>query len=163
VSPSRQRGVSFVEMMATVAILMILASAIIPMARTANKRRKELELHSALRKIRAALDLYIAYCNPALPSPDSHQPPLKVEPCLDHQGPKDLKDLWEGVSFTQYVGKDKLKILRKEIRDPMTGEEFGKRCYQDDPDSTSWCGKDVWNVYSKSTQTALDGTKYSDW
>jgi general secretion pathway protein G len=164
-SGRRQRGITFIELMATVTLLMILASAIIPVARTVDKRRKEMELRRALRQIRSALDLYIAYCNPALQAPDTHQPPRKVEPCLTYQGPKDLKLLATGVPFIGQVTEDKLKLLRKIPIDPMTGsDDWGKRCLVTEvTDKSSWCGNDVWDVYSKSPGIALDGSHYSDW
>jgi general secretion pathway protein G len=69
----------------------------------------------------------------------------------------------KGVNQVGAVNK-KLKFLRRVPRDPMTGEaEWGMRCYQDDPDEISWCGDNVWDVYSKSEGTALDGTKYVEW
>jgi general secretion pathway protein G len=167
VDARRQRGISFVEVMATVMILMILAGAIIPVSRTVNKRRKEMDLRRALRQLRTALDVYNAYCNPnpAIPSPDAHVPPRKVEPCNDHPGPKSLDDLVKGVAYTNYVGEDKLKILRKIPVDPMTNStEWGMRCYSQDPTETTWCGKDVWDVFSKSNAVSLDGkSKYSEW
>jgi general secretion pathway protein G len=77
--------------------------------------------------------------------------------------PPDLDVLVKGVS---QVGKIdvKLKFLRRVPFDPMTGKaEWGKRCYQDDPDDTSWCGENVWDVYSLSAGVGLDGTKYKEW
>ena len=70
-----------------------------------------------------------------------------------------------GVSYTNYVGEDKLKILRKIPMDPMTNStEWGMRCYSQEPTETTWCGKDIWDVFSKSNATSLDGkSKYSEW
>jgi general secretion pathway protein G len=164
----RQRGLSFVELMATVMILMILAGAIIPMAKTANKRRKEMELRRALRQIRSALDLYAAYCNPnpAIPSPDPHVPPRKIAPCNTAPGPEKLEDLVKGVQYVPATGADDVvKFLRKIPLDPMTNStDWGIRDYSQDPTETSGGqGKDVWDVFTKSKGIALNGEKYSDW
>src|SRR6266568_256121 len=126
----RPAGFTYLEMVATAAILMILASAVLPMGRVVRTRQKELELRRSLRILRTAIDDY----------------------------PPELPTLVKGVS---QVGKIdvKLKFLRRIPQDPMTGTtEWGLRCYQDDPDSTSWCGENVWDVYSKSTAKGLDGT-----
>ena len=77
--------------------------------------------------------------------------------------PEDLEDLVKGVNQVGALDR-KMKFLRRIPVDPMTGEaEWGKRCYQDEPDSSSWCGDNVWDVYSKSTAKGLDGTEYNTW
>ena len=152
----RARGFTYLEMVATAAILMILASAVMPMARVARTRQRELELRRSLRIVRTAIDDY----KRAVDSGKIGGTDVKV----GSEGyPPDLEILVKGVS---QVGKIdvKLKFLRRIPRDPMTGTaEWGLRCYQDDPDSTSWCGENVWDVYSKSTAKGLDGTAYKDW
>jgi general secretion pathway protein G len=150
------RGVTYFEMIATATIVMILASAIMPIAKVSIQRRKEIELRRALRVMRIAIDRYKVLV-------DSGQiGGFDVK--LGSEGyPPDLETLVEGVSL---VGRldFKLKLLRRVPKDPMTGDyEWGLRCYQDEPDDTSWCGQNVWDVYTKYEGVALDGTEYQDW
>lgn len=151
-----QRGTTFVEMMATATILMILAGAILPLARVTVKRQREIELHRGLRTMREAIDRYKA----AVDAGQIGGTDVK----LGSEGyPPDLEALVEGVSQVGRLDR-KLKFLRRIPIDPMTrSAEWGLRCYQDDPDSSHWCGDNVFDVYSKSDGTALDGTKYKDW
>jgi general secretion pathway protein G len=153
---SSSRGVTYLELVATAAIVMILASAIMPLARVTYTRQKEIELRRALREIRTAVDRYhLAVEQGAIGGTD-----VKV----GSEGyPPDLEVLVKGVSRVGAIEK-KLKFLRRIPVDPMTGtSEWGQRCYQDDPDSTSWCGENVWDVYSKNSGKALDGTPYNAW
>jgi general secretion pathway protein G len=151
-----QRGFTYLELMATVIILMILASAVLPTAKVARTRQKEIELRRTLRTLRNAIDGY----HDAVRQGKIGGTDVK----LGSEGyPPDLEVLVKGVS---QVGKvdSKLKFLRRVPVDPMTGKaEWGRRCYQDDPDSTSWCGESVWDVFSTSQGTGLDGTKYKEW
>ncbi len=150
------RGVTYFEMIATATIVMILASAIMPLARVSIKRRKEIELRRELRILRTAIDRYKAAVDLGQIG--------GVDVRVGSEGyPPELETLVEGVS---QVGRldHKLKFLRRIPKDPMTGDqEWGLRCYQDDPDDTSWCGQNVWDVYSKHEGTALDGSEYKDW
>lgn len=145
--------------MATTALLAILAMAVLPTAKATHRRSKELELRAALRELRDALEKYRMHADPAVPLP----PDRKIEP-REPFYPEKLEDLVEG---KQKIGKlpgDKIKFLRKIPNDPLTGDaDWGLRCYEDGPESTSWCGKNIYDVYSKSPDTALDGTKYRDW
>ena len=149
-------GFTYLEMVATAAILMILASAVLPMARVVRTRQKEIELRRSLRILRTAIDEY----KKAVDAGKIGGTDVKV----GSEGyPPELATLVKGVS---QVGKIdvKLKFLRRIPPDPMTGTtEWGARCYQDDADSTNWCGDNVWDVYSKSTAKALDGSRYKDW
>ena len=152
-----QRGFTYLELVATAAILMILASAIMPMAKVTRKRQKEIELRRELRIIRTAIDDY-----------KKHVDAGKIggsDVKLGSEGyPPTLEILVEGVSQVGSASDVKLKFLRRIPFDPMTNStEWGMRCYQDDHDSDSWCGSNVWDVYSKSQGEALDGTKYADW
>ena len=151
-----QDGFTYLEMVATAAILMILASAILPMARVTRTRQKEIELRRELRVLRTAIDEY----KKAVDSGKIGGSDVKV----GSEGyPEDLETLVEGVTAVGRVDT-KLKFLRRIPVDPMTGKaEWGLRCYQDEPDSTSWCGQNVWDVYSLSRGKALDGTRYADW
>jgi len=156
VDAERTRGVTYLELIATATILMILASAILPMGRVAVQRQREIELRRELRTMRRAIDQY------KLAVEQGQVGGTDVK--LGSEGyPEDLETLVKGVKRVGTVDR-KLKFLRRIPVDPMTGTaEWGLRCYQDDPDSTSWCGDNVWDVYSKSTAKGLDGTPYNTW
>jgi general secretion pathway protein G len=145
-----ERGLTLVELIVTIVILSILASAAVPMARFQAKRLNERILRYDLWTMRGAIDHY-------KDAADKNAFPIK----LDSQGyPPDLETLVNGVE----VQTKKVKFLRHIPVDPMTGKaEWGLRSMQDDPTSDSYGGQSVFDVYSKSTGTALDGTKYSDW
>jgi len=145
-----ERGLTLVELIVTITILAILASAAVPMARFQAKRLNERILRYDLWTMRDAIDHY-------KDAADKNAFPIK----LDSQGyPPDLETLVKGVE----VQTKKVKFLRHIPVDPMTGKaEWGLRSMQDDPKSDSYGGQSVFDVYSKSTGTALDGTKYSDW
>jgi len=151
-----EEGISFLELIATAAILAILASAILPLGRVAQRRHDEIELRRCLRTMRRAIDQYKAAVDQGLIG--------GTDVKLGSEGyPEDLENLVEGVNQVGALDR-KMKFLRRIPVDPMTGEaEWGKRCYQDEPDSSSWCGDNVWDVYSKSTARALDGTEYNTW
>lgn len=151
--PIRRRtehGLTLVELIVTVAILAILASAAIPIARFKIKREKERELRRDLWEMRDAIDRYKDAADKGA-----------FQTKLDSNGyPPDLQTLVNGVD----VQGKKLKFLRHIPVDPMTGNtDWGLRSMQDDPDSDSFGGQNVFDVYSKSTGTALDGTRYSTW
>jgi general secretion pathway protein G len=145
-----ERGLTLVELIVTVAILSILASAAVPIARFEVKRQNERYLRYDLWTMRDAIDHY-------KDAADKNAFPIKI----DSQGyPPDLETLVNGVE----VQTKKVRFLRAIPVDPMTGKaEWGLRSMQDDPKSDSYGGDSVFDVYSKSTGTALDGTKYSDW
>jgi general secretion pathway protein G len=134
------------------ALLAVLASVALPTGRFMLKRERESELRLYLRQMRTAIDDHKRLADQGM---------LQVE--LGTEGyPKALEDLVEGISM---VGQQtKRKFLRRIPIDPMTGKaEWGQRSYQDSSDSTSWGGQNVYDVYSLSEGTALDGTKYKDW
>jgi general secretion pathway protein G len=154
--PRRQAGFTYLELIATATILMILASAILPTAKVMRTRNKEIELRRELRTVRNAIDRYkLGVEQGKIGGSD-----VKV----GSEGyPPDLETLVDGVS---QVGRldFKLKFLRRVPIDPMTGKaEWGMRCYQDDADDESWCGENVYDIRSLSTGTALDGSKYAEW
>jgi general secretion pathway protein G len=156
VAAERSRGVTYLELIATATILMILASAILPMGRVAVQRQREIELRRELRVMREAINRYkLAVDQGQIGGTDVK---------LGSEGyPESLETLVKGVRRVGTVDR-KLKFLRRIPVDPMTGSaEWGLRCYQDDPDSTSWCGDNVFDVYSKSTAKGLDGTTYNTW
>lgn len=145
-----ERGLTLIELIVTVAILSILASAAIPIARFQVKREKERELRYDLWEIRGAIDKY-------KDAADRGAFQTKVD---SQNYPPDLETLVKGID----VQGKKLKFLRRIPEDPMTGQaDWGLRSMQDDPDSDSWGGQSVFDVYSKSQGTGLDGTKYSTW
>ncbi len=141
------------ELMVVVAIISVLAASILPVARITIKRAKEFELRENLRIIRGAIDEYKKLA-------DLGQ--VRVE--FGSEGyPPSLQVLVEGVELVGKPGVER-KFLRRIPRDPVTNStEWGLRSYQDDFDSTSWGGENVFDVYSKSEGIALDDTKYKDW
>jgi len=145
-----ERGLTLVELIVTVAILSILASAAVPIARFQVKRQNERYLRYDLWMMRDAIDHY---------KDAADRNAFQVK--LDSQGyPPDLETLVNGVD----VQTKKVRFLRHIPVDPMTGKaEWGLRSMKDDPKSDSYGGDSVFDVYSKSQGTALDGTKYSDW
>jgi general secretion pathway protein G len=152
---SAQAGMSLLELIVACTILLILSSMALPIAKFTVIREREKELRLDLREMRGAIDKYKDLAD---------QQKIRVE--LGSEGyPPDLDTLVKGVAVggSGAAGKN-MRFLRRVAKDPMTGRaEWGLRSVQDDPDSTSWGGKNVFDVYSKSTGTALDGTKYSDW
>jgi general secretion pathway protein G len=147
---SREAGLTLVELIVTVAILGILASAAIPIARFQVKRQKERMLRYDLWQMRAAIDAY-------KDAAEKHAFQTKVD---SQNYPPDLQTLVDGVD----VQGKKVRFLRHIPIDPMTGtDDWGLRSMQDDPTSDSWGGQNVFDVFSKSDGVALDGTKYSDW
>jgi general secretion pathway protein G len=148
-----EAGMTLLELIIACSILVVLASAALPVARYTIIRSKEAELRRDLREMKDAIDRYKDLADRNL---------IRVE--IGSEGyPPDLETLVKGVSIGASADR-KIRFLRKIPVDPMTGQaDWGLRAVQDDPDSTSWGGKNVFDVYSKSQATALDGTKYSDW
>jgi general secretion pathway protein G len=147
---STANGLTLIELIVTVMILSILVGVSLPLAKFQVKRAKERELRQDLWMMRAAIDKY-------KDAADRGAFQTKV----DSQGyPPDMDTLVKGEDIQ---GK-KVRFLRKVPTDPMTNStEWGMRSMQDDTKSDSWGGQNVFDVYTKSTGTALDGTKYSDW
>lgn len=150
-------GYTFIELLVVAALLSVLASAVLPLARVTIQRQRELELRRTLRELRTAIDHFKDAADGGLIAP--------TELKLGNEGyPPDLDVLVEGIPASGDATGRKLKFLRRIPRDPLTGEgEWGKRSYQDKPDSRSWGGQNVFDVYSLSEGTALDGSKYKDW
>jgi general secretion pathway protein G len=150
-------GYSFVELLVVTTIILILASAVQPLARVAIQRQKESELRHVLREMRDAIDKF-------KDSADAQMiPSTELKPNSEGY-PPDLETLVDGVSVANDATGRKLKFLRRIPKDPMTGsDEWGMRSYQDKPDATRWGGQNVYDVYSLSEGTGLDGSKYRDW
>ena len=150
----RQAGVTLLELVVTIAVLLIVSSVAVPSARFAIKRQKELELRRDLRDMRHAIDEYKKYCDTG----------MIVKEGVDSECyPTDLDVLVEGVDKVGTVGQ-KLKFLRRIPYDPfLKTKEWGKRSYQDDWDSDSWGRENVYDIYTTFEGTALDGTKYKEW
>ena len=153
----RDSGYSFIELIVVASILAILASAIMPLTKVTMQRQRESELRRALREMRTAIDEF------------KDQADLGNIATIDlganSEGyPADLDTLVEGVPAANDATGRKLKFLRRIPLDPMTREaDWRLRSYQDDADSTSWGGQNVYDVYSRSEARALDGTYYKEW
>jgi len=145
-----EQGFTLLELIIATAILLVLSTMAVPMARLTIKREKERRLRADLWEMRDAIDRYKL---------DADRQAFQIK--VDSQGyPPDLETLVKGVD----VQGKKVRYLRKIQIDPMTGTtEWGLRSMQDDPDSDSWGEQSVFDVYSKSQDEALDGTKYKDW
>jgi general secretion pathway protein G len=145
-----EHGFSLLELIIATSILLILSTMILPMARVTIKREKERRLRADLWEMRDAIDRYKL---------DADRGAFQTK--VDSQGyPPDLDTLVKGVD----VQGKKVRYLRRIPIDPMTNStEWGLRSMQDDPDSDSWGGQSVFDVFTKSQDEALDGTKYKDW
>ena len=143
------------ELVIVTIIISILAAVAIPMVESSIKREKEIELRRALRIIRTAIDDYKKFVE------DN-----KVEVDEDtYNYPPTLEILVEGLEYKDKDNKERIKkFLRRIPMDPMTHSlEWGLRSYEDDADSETWGGDNVWDVYTKSERKALDGTFYKEW
>ena len=151
------RGFTFVELLVVMTIVLILASAVQPLAKVTIQRTREAELRRVLRDMRTAIDKF-------KDAADSGQIPTTELKANSEGYPPDLQTLVDGVSVANDATGRKLKFLRRIPTDPTTFDaDWGLRGYQDKPDSSSWSGQNVYDVYSKNQGTALDGTKYRDW
>ena len=150
-------GYTFIELLVVSTIILILASAIMPLAKVTAQRTREAELRRALREMRTAIDKF-------KDAADLGQIGSLELKAGSENYPADLDQLVEGVTPTNDATGKKLKFLRRIPVDPMThGTEWGLRSYQDKPDATRWGGQNVFDVYTTFEGTALDGTKYRDW
>ncbi len=154
---SHQRGVTYIELIVVLAVLVVLAAAIAPMNHWREKRQREEHLRMTLQIMRDSIDMYKRYVDEG----------LITQTDLDQQGyPRDLEELVDGVEVGD-PNSPESKTMRFLVRipiDPITGEaEWGMRSYQDDFDSTSWGGENVYDVYSLSDGIALDGSYHSEW
>src|ERR671920_578942 len=149
-----ERGFTFVELLVVSTILLILASAVMPLARVTVQRQREAELRRALREMRTAIDKFKDAADAGAIAPTEIQ-------AGSENYPPNLETLVEGVTKNNDATGIKLKFLRRIPIDPMTkSTEWGLRSYSDRPDSNSWGGGNVFDVYTKSDGKALDSTKY---
>lgn len=152
-----ERGFTFVELLVVCAILLILASAVMPLAKVSIQRQREAELRRDLREMRMAIDKFKDAADAGAISA------FDIKAGSENY-PASLEILVDGVTKANDATGVKLKFLRRIPIDPIThSTEWGLRAYSDRPDSTSWGGSSVFDVYTKSEGKALDGTKYKDW
>jgi general secretion pathway protein G len=151
------RGLTYIELLVVIIVLSVLAAAVIPMTRWDAKRRKEQHLKLSLQTMREAIDRYKQYTDEG----------LIIQQDVEQMGyPLTLEELVDGVEVgdPRSIEAKKIFFLRRIPEDPFTGEaEWGLRSYQDDWDSESWGGENVYDVYSLSEIRALDGTYYYEW
>ncbi len=150
-------GFTFVELLIVSLVILILAGAVMPLAKVTMQRQREIELRRTLRELRTAIDKYKDSVDGGLIA--------GTDVKLGSEGyPPDLQTLVDGVNKNGDASGAKLKFLRRIPLDPIThSAEWGLRSYQDSPDSRNWGGQNVFDVYSKSEAKALDGTTYKDW
>jgi len=148
---------TYLELLVAMAVLAILATVALPLARWDQKRRDEARLRTSLRMMRGAIDKYKEYTDQG----------LIIQSDVEQKGyPLTLEELIEGIDVGDPESPEskEIRFLQRILVDPMTGEvEWGLRSYQDDWDSDSWGGENVYDVYSLSDRRALDGTYYRDW
>src|SRR5271166_1974577 len=149
-----QQGLTLVELIVAFTILLVLSTMALPLARYKVRQEKERDLQRALREIRTAIDKY---------KDDADAGKLGPQKIDSDNYPESLEQLVEGVKAAGSVDK-KIHYLRRIPKDPMTNStEWGKRSTRDDPTSQSWGGQNLFDVYTKSTDKARDGTPYSQW
>jgi general secretion pathway protein G len=167
-----ERGVTLLELLVTVSIIMVLASVAMPLTKMTGKRTQELELRQKLREMRTAID---EFHRDWARDGETMTGPLCVKnklTCKESTGvtgyPKSFNVLLgvelSGGEVAMRETKSVRRYLRRIPLDPMTGpREWGLRCYQDPPDAEEWCKEDIFDVFSRSPDEAVDGTKYRDW
>lgn len=167
----KEAGVTLLELLVTMTIVMILASVALPLSKVSSKRAQELELRQQLRMIRSAIDTFKLEWNrdgEVLLGPVCIKNKLTCKEVTSPYGyPKSIEVLL-GVKLTGEEATVRGTTLRRYLRtmplDPMTGKaDWVLRCYKDNPKPSSWCGEDVYDVMTSSEAVALDGTKYQDW
>lgn len=152
---NKDSGFTLVELIIVVIIISVLAAVAVPMVETSIKRGKEIQLRRNLRMIRSAIDEYRDFVEKN-----------KINLDEDRYGlPESLEELVTGIEYRDKSNKSRLKkFLRRIPVDPLTNSpEWGLRSYQDKPTSSRWGGENIWDVFTKSEQKALDGSEYQDW
>jgi general secretion pathway protein G len=149
-----QRGIALIELISACAIVLVLTTMAVPMARSRVRAQRERDLRVALNEMHRAIDKYKDNAEPGYLGPQK---------AGTNNWPETLEMLVEGVKLPGPDGK-RMRFLRRIPIDPFTGKaEWGLRSDQDDPKSQSWGGQNVFDVYSKTTEKAADGTPYSEW
>jgi general secretion pathway protein G len=167
----REAGVTLLELLVTLTIVMVLASVALPLSRVSTKRTHEVELRQYLRNMRAAIDTFKMEWNrdgDVLLGPLCVKNKLSCKDVSSRYGYPKALEMLLGVKLTSEEATVRGTAIRRYLRslplDPVTGKaDWRFRCYKDAPDATSWCGEDVYDVMTTSEDTALDGTKYRDW
>ena len=167
----RESGVTLLELMVTLTIVMILASVAVPLSRVSAKRAHEIELRQHLRVMRAAIDTFKLEWNrdgDTLIGPLCLKNKLTCKDVASMYGYPKTLDMLLGIKMTGEEATIRGTTVRRYLRslplDPMTGKaDWLFRCYKDAPNPSSWCGEDVYDVLTQSQDVALDGTKYRDW
>jgi general secretion pathway protein G len=150
-------GFTFIELIVTTAVMMVLASAALPIAKISIRRQREAELHRTLREVRTAIDKFKDAADRQIIASG------EIQFGSDNY-PASLEQLVQGVTMANDPSGKKLKFLRRVPIDPLTGRaEWGMRSYTDDPKSTVWGGQSLYDIYSKVDGKGLDGTRYRDW
>jgi general secretion pathway protein G len=166
-----QSGVTLLEMLVTISIIMVLASVAMPLTKVSGKRAREIELRQELRTVRATIDAFKLEWNrdgDLLVGPLCVKNKLTCKEAASVSGyPKTLETLLE-VELTGAEATVKGATIKRYLRripvDPLTGKaDWMLRCYTDPPNASSWCGEDVYDLASASPEVALDGTNYRDW
>jgi general secretion pathway protein G len=150
-------GFTFIELIVTTAVLMVLASALLPIARISIRRQRETDLRKTLRDVRTAIDRF---------KTDYDLGRIGgTEIAFGSEGyPASLQQLVDGVRVNNDPSGRKIRYLRRIPIDPVTGNtDWGMRSYQDDPRATVWGGGNVFDIFSKAEGVGLDGTKYKEW
>jgi general secretion pathway protein G len=151
------RGFTFIELLVATAVIMVLASAALPLARVSMQRQREVELKRSLREMRAAIDRFKDMADQGVIAPTE----LRLG---SENYPASLEQLVEGVTRNNDATGTKFPFLRRIPIDPITGRaDWGMRSLQDPPDSGVWGGQNVFDVYSKAPGVGLDGSRYRDW
>lgn len=149
-----EAGFTLMELLVTATVLLVLASATVPIMKNSLQRQRELELRRTLREMRMAIDTFRA---------DAAAQKIKAPPAEANFCPESLEQLVEGVPATGSASR-KIKYLRRIPVDPFTGRaEWGMRNTSDDPNSTSWGGNHVWDVFSQAQGTGMNGIPYKEW
>ena len=167
----REDGLTLLEVLVTMTIVVILASVAMPLSKVSMKRTKEIELRQHLRTMRSAIDLFKLEWNrdgDVLIGSVCVKNRLSCKDVTSPYGYPKSFDMLLGVKLTGEEATIRGTTMRRYLRvipaDPLTGKpDWILRCYKDQPKPFGWCGEDVYDVMTKSEDTALDGTKYQDW